>query len=67
MPVPEDWETGTANAAVRDNAADSGQLKIATIVNRGAGIGTANRTYTGVPVAGDGSGAEATIVINNDF
>ena len=66
MPVPEDWETGTANAAVRDNAADSGQLKIATIANRGAGIGTANRTYTGVPVAGDGSGSEATIVINND-
>ena len=66
MPVPEDWETGTANAAVRDNAADSGQLKIATIINRGAGIGTANRTYTGVPVAGDGSGSEATIVINND-
>ena len=66
MPVREEWETGTANAAVRDNAAASGQLKIATIVNRGAGIGTANRTYTGVPVAGDGSGSEATIVINND-
>ena len=66
MPVPNDWETSTDNAAVRDNASTSGQLKIATITNRGAGIGTANRTYTGVPVAGDGSGAEATIVINND-
>ena len=66
MPVPDDWETSTANAAVRDNASSSGQLKIITITNRGAGIGTANRTYTGVPVSGDGSGAEATIVINND-
>ena len=66
MPVPTDWETSSDNAAVRDNASTSGQLKIATIVNRGAGIGTANRTYTGVPIAGDGSGAEATIVINND-
>ena len=66
MPVPTDWETSADNAAVRDNASTSGQLKIATIINRGAGIGTANRTYTGVPVSGDGSGAEATIVINND-
>jgi len=66
MPVPTDWETSTDNSAVRDNASNSGQLKIITITNRGAGIGTANRTYTGVPVSGDGSGAEATIVINND-
>ena len=66
MPVPNDWSTSTDNAAVRDNASSSGQLKIATIINRGSGIGTANRTYTGVPVNGDGSGAEATIVINND-
>jgi len=66
MPVPSDWETSSDNAAVRDNASTSGQLKIATIINRGSGIGTANRTYTGVPVSGDGSGAEATLVINND-
>ena len=66
MPVPTDWETNTEDAAVRDNASSSGQLKIATIINRGSGIGTANRTYTGVPISGDGSGAEATIVINND-
>tara|TARA_B100001109_G_scaffold40894_1_gene32293 strand:- start:249 stop:1817 length:1569 start_codon:yes stop_codon:yes gene_type:complete len=66
IPVPDDWENGTDNAPVRDNASSSGQLKIVTIVNRGAGIGTANRTYTNVPINGDGSGAEATIVINND-
>ena len=66
IPVPNDWSTSTDNAAVRDNASSSGQLKIATIINRGSGIGTANRTYTGVPISGDGSGAEATIVINND-
>ena len=66
IPVPNDWDTSADNSAVRDNASSSGQLKIATIINRGAGIGTANRTYTGVPVNGDGAGAEATIVINND-
>ena len=66
IPVPDDWETSTENAPVRDNASTSGQLKIVTVTNRGSGIGTANRTYTGVPINGDGSGAEATIVINND-
>ena len=29
-------------------------------------MGTANKTYTGVPILGDGAGAEATVVINND-
>jgi hypothetical protein len=66
IPVPKDWETSTENASVRDNASTSGQLKIVTITNRGVGLGTANRTYTRVPIKGDGSGAEATIVINND-
>jgi hypothetical protein len=67
MPVPKDWETNSENAAVRLNAAPAnGQLKIITITNRGAGVGTAGRTYTRVPIKGDGTGAEATIVINSD-
>tara|TARA_R100000008_G_scaffold86884_1_gene82423 strand:+ start:2130 stop:3683 length:1554 start_codon:yes stop_codon:yes gene_type:complete len=66
MPVPADWATNSADASVRDNAATSGQLKIVTITNRGVGLGTANRTYTKVPINGDGTGAEATVVINNN-
>ena len=66
MPVPANWETNTTDKAVRENAATSGQLKIVTITNRGVGLGTANRTYTRVPIRGDGSGAEATVVVNND-
>jgi hypothetical protein len=66
IPVPSDWYTNTKDAPIRDNAANSGQLKVVTIRNRGVGIGTANRTYTRVPIKGDGNGAEATIVINND-
>jgi hypothetical protein len=67
MPVPKDWETNSENAAVRLNAAPpNGQLKIITITNRGVGVGTANITYTKVPIKGDGTGAEATIVVNND-
>ena len=66
MPVPRNWETNIDVSAVRDNAATSGQLKIVTITNRGVGLGTANRTYSRVPIKGDGTGAEATIVINSN-
>ena len=66
IPVPKNWSTSTDNASVRNNAATSGQIKIVTIVNRGVGLGTANRTYSRVPIRGDGYGAEATVVINND-
>ena len=65
MPVPSDWATGSDNSAVRDNAVDGGG-KVVVIQNRGVGLGTANRTYTRVPIKGDGSGAECTVVVNAD-
>ena len=65
LPVPSNWETSAENAAVRDNAIDGG-IKIIIIKNRGVGVGTANRTYTKVPIRGDGSNAECTVTVNND-
>jgi hypothetical protein len=65
MPVPQNWESSVDDAPIRDNAVD-GSIKIVTITDRGVGIGTANRIYTRIPIRGDGSGAECTIVINND-
>jgi len=67
IPVPKNWETSSDNATIRNNATvTNNQLKIITITNRGVGVGTANRTYTNVPIKGDGQGAKATIVVNND-
>ena len=66
IPVPDEWQTNSTDAAVRDNASTSGQLKIIKIRNRGVGLGTANLTYVGVPIKGDGNGGKATVVINND-
>ena len=63
LPVPKDWSTATDNAAVRDNAVD-GSIKIVTVTNKGVGLGTANRTYTSVPIKGDGTGAQCTISID---
>ena len=65
IPVPADWANSTDNAAVRDNAVD-GSIKIVAVTDRGVGLGTANRTYSNVPIKGDGSGATCTIVVNND-
>jgi hypothetical protein len=65
IPVPNNWATSPDTAAVRNNAVN-GSVKIITITNRGVGIGTANRTYTRVPIKGNGTGGEATVVINND-
>ena len=63
MPVPTDWTTSADNSAVRDNAVDGG-IKIVTVTDKGVGLGTANSVYTSVPIRGDGSGAECTIVID---
>jgi hypothetical protein len=66
IPVPSDWETNSDYAAVRNNALTSGQIKIITVSNRGVGLGTASRNYTRVPIYGDGTGAECTVLINSD-
>jgi hypothetical protein len=66
IPVPNEWETNSEYTAIRNNATNNGQLKIVTITNRGVAVGSPNVTYTQVPIRGDGSGAEATIVVNND-
>jgi hypothetical protein len=66
IPLPVDWLTNNDYRSVRSNATTSGQLKIITITNRGYLVGPPNTTYSRVPIRGDGSGAECTIVVNND-
>ena len=65
IPVPSDWGNTTDTATVKANAGSSGQIKIVTIRNRGAGLGNAN-TYTGVSIKGDGHNGQATVVVNAD-
>ena len=65
MPVPTNWATNSDNFPIKNNAVD-GSIKIVNIVNRGVEVGTANGTYTKVPIKGNGFGAECTIVIDND-
>lgn len=66
IPVPKDWETNSTDSLIRNNASTSEQLKIITITDRGIDLGPPNQTYSNIPISGDGSGAKATITINND-
>ena len=66
IPVPQDWNTSADNAPVRDNAID-GSIKIVTVQNAGVNVGAISTSYTRVPINGDGNGAEATVVVNNDL
>jgi hypothetical protein len=66
IPLPIDWETNSNYAVIRNNAGTSGQIKVATITNRGFLVGPPNTTYSRVPIKGDGTDAECTIVVNND-
>jgi hypothetical protein len=65
MTVPTDWETNLEYTPIRNNALESGQLKIALVKNRGSNLGDPNRIYNGIKIIGDGSGAEATVVIGS--
>jgi len=67
IPTPSNWESNPTFSAIRNNAnsENSGQLKTVVIANRGFGLG-AFKSYTNVPIIGDGIGAEATIVVGND-
>jgi hypothetical protein len=65
IPLPKNWTTNQENAAVRLNAASSGQIKIINILGRGANLG-APGLYQNIPIRGDGQGATATIVVGSD-
>tara|TARA_Y100001970_G_scaffold293201_1_gene438468 strand:+ start:3812 stop:5359 length:1548 start_codon:yes stop_codon:yes gene_type:complete len=66
IPVPQEWQTSPDNAPVRENAIE-GSIKIVTITNAGVNVGAISTSYTRVPINGDGNGAEATVVVNNDL
>jgi len=66
IPVPQGWNNSPENASVRENAID-GSIKIVTVTNSGVNVGAISTSYTRVPINGDGNGAEATVVVNNDL
>ena len=66
IPIPKNWGLDPQSSLIKNNAITSGQFKSITIRNRGRNLGPRNRIYTNVPIKGDGTGASAVILIDND-
>jgi hypothetical protein len=62
--TPRNWATNPETQSIVNHARNSGQLKIVKIKNRGISV-LPQGTYTGIPIKGDGFGAEVTIVVNS--
>lgn len=62
--TPENWDTNSESQAIINHTKTSGQIKIIKIKNRGTSV-LDQGTYTGIPILGDGIGAETTVVINS--
>jgi hypothetical protein len=65
IPIPKNWGEDPQTELIKTNAITGGQLKVATILERGSNLGR-NKIYKNVPIKGDGTGAKATISTNND-
>ena len=65
IPIPPNWETSSSYEAIRNNALESGQIKVVVIRNFGQNLGAPN-IYTNVPILGDGSDGKVSIVVGND-
>lgn len=69
VPVPKNWGEDDQTSLIKNNAQNNGQIKICIIKNRGnySNVsGIRNRVFTDVPIKGDGTGALATIIFNNN-
>lgn len=64
--TPLDWETSSDYQAIRNHAINSGQIKIVKIKDRGDNVLNSG-TYTNVPIYGDGTDAECTVVVNEQL
>jgi hypothetical protein len=64
IPVPEDWGVVGESISTKNNAID-GKIEIITIKNRGSGYSPISKTFTNIPILGDGIGGKATITIDS--
>lgn len=64
IPVPENWgQPGTESSSIKNNAIE-GKIESVIVKNKGSGY-PQSKSYTGIPILGDGSGGTLTIVTNS--
>ena len=64
IPVPEDWGTTGESISTKNNAVD-GKVEIITITSRGIGYQPISKSFTNIPILGDGEGGKATITVDS--
>lgn len=64
IPVPEDWGSVGETISTKLNAID-GKIDVINIVDRGSNYQPISKSFTNVPILGDGTGGKATITVDS--
>jgi hypothetical protein len=64
IPVPENWGTTGETISTKNNAID-GKIEVVTIKNRGTGYQPISKSFTNIPILGDGVGGKVTITVDS--
>jgi len=64
IPVPENWGQVGESIATKNNAID-GKVEVITITDRGIGYQPISKSFTNIPILGDGEGGKATITVDS--
>ena len=64
IPVPENWGTIGDTISTKGNSID-GKIEVITIKDRGIGYQPISKSYTNIPILGDGTGGKATITVDS--
>jgi len=64
IPVPENWGLVGETIATKNNAVD-GKIEIIAIKDRGSEYQPISKSFTNIPILGDGDGGRATITVDS--
>ena len=64
IPVPENWGETGETIATKNNAID-GKIEIVSVKSRGIGYQPISKSFTNIPILGDGSNGKVTITVDS--
>ena len=64
IPVPENWGLSGETISTKNNAID-GKIEVVTIKSRGTGYQPISKSFTNIPILGDGTGGKVTITVDS--
>jgi hypothetical protein len=64
IPVPENWGSTGETISTKNNAID-GKIEIVSVKNRGIGYQPISKSFTNIPILGDGINGKVTITVDS--